>query len=76
MNRAEATVTWRRNGVRFERRAFVSRAPEHRDTVFVSLRCDQPGKLEATLGLGLHDPERAIGIGNRSRRRYAIYHPG
>ena len=67
MNRAEATVTWNSGGTRFERRAFVSRAPEHRDTVFVSLRCDKPGKLKAMLGLGLHDPEHAIGIGDRKR---------
>jgi len=67
MNRAEATVTWHSEGARFERRAFVSRAPEHRDTVFVSLRCDQPGKLEVALGLGLHDPQHALGIGDRAR---------
>ncbi len=67
MNKAEAAVTWKSDGARFERRTFVSRANNQKDILFIQLKCDHPGKLQAALSLGLHAPETARGIGNPAR---------
>lgn len=61
LKKSETNTQWSSAGTNYSRQAFISRVGKTKDIMFVQINADRKKKLDLSIHLGLHNPEKARG---------------